>query len=222
MNANNIPAGYELVAVKGLSELMYWLDRCSDKGHLENCADLIEPYEAFEWRKIDASAPSTADLVAHETPNASDNGTCVQPASGEVAEAGQVEAKLAMLDTPPMEWGSRIADEHYAVSPQVPAPQAVVEKTNWLFIAAEQFGRAMYDAGMDANSDFSDRRSGSDAKRDEALADLKEAFAALTPSSVPSAAPHQGADALREVAEIVRAEPWLKSDEVRERLEDGK
>lgn len=28
-------------------ELEYWLDRCYDKGHLENCQDLIEPFEAL-------------------------------------------------------------------------------------------------------------------------------------------------------------------------------
>lgn len=26
-------------------ELEYWLDRCYDKGHLEQCSDLIEPYQ---------------------------------------------------------------------------------------------------------------------------------------------------------------------------------
>lgn len=28
-------------------ELEYWLDRCYDKGHLENCPDLIKPLEAL-------------------------------------------------------------------------------------------------------------------------------------------------------------------------------
>lgn len=56
------PEGFEVVFVKGFGELMYWLDRCSDKGHLENCADLIEPYEAFDWRRPEAAAPSA--LVA--------------------------------------------------------------------------------------------------------------------------------------------------------------
>ena len=48
-----IPEGFSLVAVKGFDELMLWLDRCEYKGHLENCPDLIEPYEAFDYRTID-------------------------------------------------------------------------------------------------------------------------------------------------------------------------
>ena len=47
-----IPNGFELVAVKGFDDLMYWLDRCGRKGHLENCPDLIEPYEAFDYIPI--------------------------------------------------------------------------------------------------------------------------------------------------------------------------
>lgn len=45
-----VPEGYELVAVKGFHELVCWLDRCADKGHLDNCPDLIEPWEAFDYR----------------------------------------------------------------------------------------------------------------------------------------------------------------------------
>jgi hypothetical protein len=47
-----IPDGWSLVAVKGFDDLMYWLDRCERKGHLENCPDLIEPYEAFDYRPV--------------------------------------------------------------------------------------------------------------------------------------------------------------------------
>ena len=28
-------------------DLDYWLDRCHSKGHMEQCSDLIEPYEEF-------------------------------------------------------------------------------------------------------------------------------------------------------------------------------
>lgn len=45
------PEGYELVAVKGFDSLVYWLDRCASKGHLDNCPDLIEPWEAFDYRR---------------------------------------------------------------------------------------------------------------------------------------------------------------------------
>jgi hypothetical protein len=53
-----IPEGFSLVAVKGFDELMYWLDRCERKGHLENCPDLIEPYAAFDYRTIDTTPPA--------------------------------------------------------------------------------------------------------------------------------------------------------------------
>lgn len=55
MTEKIIPDGYKLVAVKGLDELVYWLDRCKDKGHIENCADLIDPWDAFEFRRIAAA-----------------------------------------------------------------------------------------------------------------------------------------------------------------------
>lgn len=47
-----VPDGYRLVAVKGFDDLVYWMDRCDSKGHLENCADLIEPWAAFDYRNI--------------------------------------------------------------------------------------------------------------------------------------------------------------------------
>jgi hypothetical protein len=58
-----IPEGFSLIAVKGFDELMYWLDRCEHKGHLENCPDLIEPYEAFEYRNIDAAQSKREPLT---------------------------------------------------------------------------------------------------------------------------------------------------------------
>ena len=42
-----IPEGYALVPKAEFDRLMYWLDRCERKGHLDNCADLIEPYCDF-------------------------------------------------------------------------------------------------------------------------------------------------------------------------------
>jgi hypothetical protein len=48
-----LPDGFQLVAVKGFDDLVYWLDRCADKGHLEQCSDLIEPWAAFEFRRLD-------------------------------------------------------------------------------------------------------------------------------------------------------------------------
>ena len=62
MTEKIIPDGYKLVAVKGLDELVYWLERCKDKGHIENCADLIEPFEAFEYRNVSEESV----ISAHE------------------------------------------------------------------------------------------------------------------------------------------------------------
>jgi uncharacterized small protein (DUF1192 family) len=62
-----VPEGFNLVAVKNFDDLMYWLARCEDKGHLENCADLIEPWEAFEYRYI-AASPEVKHSVAAAVP----------------------------------------------------------------------------------------------------------------------------------------------------------
>jgi hypothetical protein len=53
--------GFKLVAVKGFDDLMYWMQRCADKGHLENCFDLVEPWTAFEWEEI-SSAPTAPQV----------------------------------------------------------------------------------------------------------------------------------------------------------------
>ena len=58
-----IPEGFSLVAVKGFHDLIYWLDRCERKGHLENCPDLVEPYESFDYRIIDDTAPPQREWV---------------------------------------------------------------------------------------------------------------------------------------------------------------
>ena len=41
------PEGMVLVPSKEFNELIHWLDRCDDKGHLDNCPDLIEPLADF-------------------------------------------------------------------------------------------------------------------------------------------------------------------------------
>lgn len=59
VQARGVPDGFKLVAVNSaFDDLMYWLNRCDEKGHLENCADLIEPWAAFDYRQISAAAPS--------------------------------------------------------------------------------------------------------------------------------------------------------------------
>ena len=48
-----IPEGHRLIAVDAtFDDLMYWLERCERKGHLENCPDLIEPWEKFKYLEI--------------------------------------------------------------------------------------------------------------------------------------------------------------------------
>lgn len=57
---------WKLVRVnEAFGDLMYWLERCERKGHLENCSDLIEPWEAFDYEYVAApentpSAPGDA------------------------------------------------------------------------------------------------------------------------------------------------------------------
>jgi hypothetical protein len=43
-------SGKRLIVVdQSFTDLMYWLDRCEDKGHLENCPDLVEAWSAFQY-----------------------------------------------------------------------------------------------------------------------------------------------------------------------------
>ena len=51
----------ELVIAKGkrlimvdetFDNLVYWLERCDDNGHLENCSDLIEPWSKFQYTEV--------------------------------------------------------------------------------------------------------------------------------------------------------------------------
>jgi len=45
-----LPEGWRLIAVNAeFDNLMYWMDRCESKGHLERCSDLIEPWAAFQY-----------------------------------------------------------------------------------------------------------------------------------------------------------------------------
>ena len=52
-----VPAGWKLVRVKAaeFDDLMFWMQRCNDKGHLENCLDLVDPWGKFEYEEIAAS-----------------------------------------------------------------------------------------------------------------------------------------------------------------------
>jgi len=82
-----IPEGFSLVAVKGFDELMYWLDRCERKGHLENCPDLIEPYEAFDYRTSDTTSPAAQRQWVGLTDEQIDQGLCRTPYAMKTAEA---------------------------------------------------------------------------------------------------------------------------------------
>ena len=45
-----LPEGKRLILVDGsFDDLMFWLDRCEDNGHLENCPDLVPPWENFSY-----------------------------------------------------------------------------------------------------------------------------------------------------------------------------
>ncbi len=52
---------WKLVRVNAaFDDLMYWLERCERKGHLDNCADLIEPWEAFDYEHVEETPPASA------------------------------------------------------------------------------------------------------------------------------------------------------------------
>lgn len=53
------------VDARAFDDLMYWLERCESKGHLERCPDLIEPWEAFDkasWREVPEVVVEPVDL----------------------------------------------------------------------------------------------------------------------------------------------------------------
>lgn len=33
-------------------DLMFWLERCSDRGHLDNCYDLVAPWNNFQGYEV--------------------------------------------------------------------------------------------------------------------------------------------------------------------------
>ena len=53
------PDGWELVPSKEFHALWFWLDRCEDKGHLDNCYDLVQPLADFNKAML-AAAPKPA------------------------------------------------------------------------------------------------------------------------------------------------------------------
>lgn len=67
--------GKRLIMVdETFDELMYWLDRCEDKGHLENCPDLIEPYGNFQYTTPPQRQPLSDEQISGlELPK---DGTC--------------------------------------------------------------------------------------------------------------------------------------------------
>jgi hypothetical protein len=172
-------------------------------------------------------------------PNASDNGACVQPASGEVAvgAAAQLDAmvtayleandaywrKTDKLPLRPGEWRAGTAREATRVSllaaiaaapasPQAPAPQAVVGEATINLIDAIIDNVLSGYVHVYASNRYKPFQ-GCSVEQDMGVnvpRSLKEAIrAALTPSPAPSAAPHQGADALREASEREAFDLWM-------------
>ena len=48
-----IAKGKRLIMVdETFDNLVYWLERCDDNGHLENCSDLIEPWSKFQYTEV--------------------------------------------------------------------------------------------------------------------------------------------------------------------------
>jgi hypothetical protein len=64
-----VPDGFRIVAVKGFDDLIFWLDRCERKGHLDNCFDLVEPWGKFEWQEVSPDTTSTACAPVASVPD---------------------------------------------------------------------------------------------------------------------------------------------------------
>jgi len=57
------------VDAQAFDDLMYWLDRCAEKGHLEKCGDLVDPWAIFDangWRVVEPAQPAAGEPVARE------------------------------------------------------------------------------------------------------------------------------------------------------------
>ena len=51
-----VPEGWSVIAVNpAFDDLVYCLERCERKGHLDNCPDLIEPWAQFDYQPIAAA-----------------------------------------------------------------------------------------------------------------------------------------------------------------------
>lgn len=105
------PEGFRLIAVnETFDSLTFWLDRCEQKGHLENCADLVEPWEAFEYREVEApqpAEPSGGESVAWEM----FPGYLIEQCEGEIITEEGLQRALADM----------LGDPEYTPQPQTPA-----------------------------------------------------------------------------------------------------
>lgn len=96
-----IPKGFRLIAVnETFDSLMYWLDRCEQKGHLENCADLTEPWEKFEYREVEAPQP------ADPCKTCNDNG-----ADGNILKVDHSEMSREALEQHATRMAQMVADD---------------------------------------------------------------------------------------------------------------
>jgi hypothetical protein len=91
-----IPKCWSLIAVTGFDELMYWMQRCEEKGHLENCPDLIEPYQAFDYQPI-TTPPAAQRQWVGLTPDEVEE--CVKYCRSADGLARAIEAKLKEKNT---------------------------------------------------------------------------------------------------------------------------
>ena len=99
-----LPDGKRLILVDGtFDELVYWLDRCEDKGHLENCYDLVEPWANFKYENY-ASPPQRQPLTHEQITKAFNEAMAKRPKDASNAETNRlfvqsIEAKLKEKNT---------------------------------------------------------------------------------------------------------------------------
>jgi hypothetical protein len=105
-----IEGGKRLIVVDQLfDDLMYWLDRCEHKGHLENCPDLVEPWSAFQYANYTTPPAAqrqwvglTDEQIAQLASKYLDVGDGERGATyvyGEIEFARAIEAKLKEKNT---------------------------------------------------------------------------------------------------------------------------
>lgn len=125
MNTNN---GWKLVRVnEAFSDLMFWLERCSERGHLDNCYDLVAPWEAFKYEYADDD-PIDTEPDAPKAATCTEERPCLPCYLDQGACAADPAAPGSPASTQPIERDWEISCDHCNGSGHVFVKHQVAER----------------------------------------------------------------------------------------------